>query len=227
MVKQFKVRVLEKKNLAANYWWLKLEKPDGFEFKAGQYLSMKVNDEGLRRSYSIGCQPKLDHLELLIDTTPMGPGSQYVLKTQVSDQIEILGPMGQLVDSGKLVKKLFVATGCGVVPLRSMINDLLVNKGFSEEIKLHWGMRHLKDMFWKEEFEALAVKYPNFKFDLVLSQPEEGWMGCTGHIQDCLVSHEQYDQWEGYVCGNPGMVEEVREKLRELGLASVTHEKFG
>lgn len=72
--------------------------------------------------------------------------------------------------------------------------------------------------------------YPNFVFDLVLSQSSEGWSLCSGHVQDCLKRDftSGLKGWEGYVCGAPRMVEEVVPLLTELGIPAgqVYHEKF-
>jgi Na+-transporting NADH:ubiquinone oxidoreductase subunit NqrF len=80
-------------------------------------------------------------------------------------------------------------------------------------------MRFRTDLFWLEEFDDLMKKYPNFKFDLVLSKPGADWTGCRGHVNDCLVVHHQ--AWTGgsaYLCGNQMMIAEVAELLENLGL---------
>ena len=234
---KYLIKVLEKRNLAANYWWMRLERPVGFECEAGQYVSLKVTPEGVRRSYSLASWPfddaqgkPTDYLELVVDVSPMGPGSQFILGLKVGGEVEALGPLGQFVASEERLPKgkqlILVATGCGVVPLRSIVHDLVEEKGWRGEVVLHWGMRFLKYAFWKEEFEELARLHPNFKFDLVLSKPEEGWMGCTGHIQDCLVKHHPDLGGEvAYVCGNREMVEDVVAMMDKKGV-KVFHEKF-
>ena len=75
-------------------------------------------------------------------------------------------------------------------------------------------------------------EYPNFVFDPVLSQPGKEWKLCSGHVQDCLSrdfpDKEALKEWQGYVCGNPEMVEEVTIKLEGMGMEvdAIHSEKF-
>ena len=112
-----------------------------------------------------------------------------------------------------------------------MINDLLLNKRETRQIRLHWGLKNEANMFWFDNFERLMESYPNFVFDPVLSQPGEDWDLCSGHVQDCLkrdFGSAGLKGWEGYVCGNPTMVEEVSVLLPQLGMDStlIYREKF-
>lgn len=220
MPKKYKTKILEKKNLAADYWYLKLEKPVGFTYDAGQFVSMLVDTQTqMRRSYSLASYPALDYLELLVDTKPMGVGSKFILSLKEGQELEILGPLGEFKLTGSNDEKRFIATGCGVVPVRSMIHDLLETKNFKGVVILNWGMRFESDLFWMDEWAELKNKYPNFEFDLVLSKPTEKWRGCLGHIQDCLLKKQIEKETEAYICGNKEMVEGMKDNLSKLGLA--------
>lgn len=204
------------------------------DYRAGQYLSLLVSAEGQRRSYSLASWPTRPELELVVDTSPMGIGSRYILGLKPGEEVSILFPMGRftLEDTvaGKNVNKLFfIGTGSGIVPLRSLVHSLLEEKRVKNEIHLHWGMRYETDLFWLDEFADLEKKYPNFKPNIVLSKPEATWQGCRGHVNDCLVSH--YQSWgeeAAFLCGNQGMITEVAELLEEKGLSHdrIYFEKF-
>lgn len=231
--KSFKARVMEKENLAGNYWWLRLQPEKEIKYKTGQYVSMKVNDKGERRSYSIASWPQKEGLEFLVDVTPMGIGSKYILGIKRGDEVELLGPLGKFMVEEEHLREgvkgfLFVGTGCGIVPLRSMIHDLLEAGNEKRPVRLYWGMRYERDLFWKEELEELEEKYGNFKKEVVLSR-EENWPGRKGHVQDFL--REDKDNWQGwqaYVCGNKQVIKSVEELLVEMGIEkeAVHFEKF-
>ena len=124
-----------------------------------------------------------------------------------------------------------MATGSGIVPIYSMINDLLINKHEARQMRLHWGMRNVSDLFWVDNFGRLMEDYPNFVFDLVLSKPVEGWELCSGHVQDCLMRdfpNGQLSNWEAYVCGKTELVIDIANKLEELKMKkeNIFHEKF-
>ncbi len=225
---QYKARVSEKYYLTENekYVLVKLElvEPKRIEFEAGQYVSIKINDEGERRSYSIASTPDVSHGITIVVEMTKGKGGEYIRELEIGDEVEILGPLGQFTISNLQFtnkKRLFVATGSGIVPLKVMIEDLLINKHEKGQIRLHWGMRSENDLFWFDNFERLVEKYPNFVFDQVLSKPSENWSLCTGHVQDCLIrdfTEKRLVDWEGYVCGGVEMVDEVEKVLVNLGM---------
>lgn len=235
---KFTARVSDKYFVSENekFLYIKFELvlPDRIEFQAGQYVSLKVNEQGERRSYSIASTPDDNHgFHLLAEIVAEGKGSTYLQNLKIGEVVELLAPLGRFVvsDDQYSSKLLFVATGSGIVPIYSIINDLLVNKHDDRQIRLHWGLRDESHMFWFDNFERLMGLYPNFVFDPVLSQPGESWSLCIGHVQDCLTrdfGKKGLEGWQGYVCGNQKMVVEITQKLIELGMQAdqVNHEKF-
>jgi ferredoxin-NADP reductase len=238
---KYRARLSEKYYLAENehFLFLKFElvEPKAIAFVAGQYVSFAIPGGGARRSYSIASTPDTMHgFSIVAEMVPGGLGSTFLRALPLGDEVEVLGPLGRfVVDEPESAvtqsKLLFVATGSGIVPIYSMINDLLINKHESRQMRLHWGLRDEASMFWFDNFERLMETYPNFVFDPVLSQPGEGWSLCRGHVQDCLTrdfAETKLTQWHGYVCGNPTMVEQVSALLAALGMERehIHHEKF-
>jgi len=232
-VKQVRVRVRRKEKWPGSYWSLWLER-GGLAYEAGQYVSIKVNEEGERRSYSLASYSDEEDLQLVVNTAPMGKGSRYMLDLEVGDEVEVLGPMGEFVVGkehlGQETKGfLMVATGSGIVPFRPMIIDLLEVKKEIRPVRLYWGMRHEEDLFWMKEWRDLENEYENFKIDVVLSRGGDNWKGCNGHVGDCLKNHGgDLKGWQAYVCGSREMVEETGKLLAELGVGEneVYFEKF-
>ncbi|MEI6690529.1 MAG: FAD-binding oxidoreductase [bacterium] len=202
-------------------------------FQAGQYVSIKINENGERRSYSIASTPEVDHgITIVVDVTPDGLGSKFIQQLIIGQDVEILAPLGNFVVEQEKDNLLFVATGSGIVPLYAMINDLLINKQNKRQIRLHWGMHDESDLFWFDNLGRLAEEHSNFVFDVVLSSPKGEWTLCRGHVQDCLLQDlgngVLKSGWEAYLCGNPKMIEEVSTDLQKLGMKSdkIKHEKF-
>lgn len=220
-----------KKFLLAKFEFVK---PYELNFLAGQYVSLRIGEGSLRRSYSIVSTPDTKHgFSLLVEMVPNGLGSAFLAQLALGQEVEVLAPLGRFVVARgeTMPKRIFVATGSGIVPVWSMINDLLINQHETSPIRLHWGMRQVQDLFWMDNLERLRVAYPNFVYDVVLSRPESEWSLCSGHVQDCLerdFGTIGLEGWEGYVCGNPTMVSEVRELLLKLRMneSKVYHEKF-
>jgi NAD(P)H-flavin reductase len=235
---KFVTRVSEKYFLTEkeNFLLIKLallEENNTLIFQAGQYVSLKINENGERRSYSIANTPEVDHaITLVAEMLPEGKGSTYLKNLKLGDEVELLAPLGQFVVSEQESNLLFVATGSGIVPLYTMICDELINKRNKSQMRLHWGMRSEEDLFWLDNLARLSLAHSNFVFDVVLSLPKEGWNLCVGHVQDCLrrdmAGSTVQDNWSDYVCGNPKMVSEVSQLLVELGMSKerVMYEKY-
>ncbi len=229
MAEWFKAKVAEHTILASKFQYLHLEliKPDRIEFAAGQYLMMRVPGvEGLKQ-YSIASAPSMEHaVELLIDVSPQGQGSRYLMNLQPGDEVEFMAPAGRFVvapqsSAAGLEKELwFVATGSGISGVRPMIMDLLVDKKDKRMMWLHWGLRYPEDVFWFSDFAELAEEYDNFNFDPVLSQPSGGWRFCGGRVTECVAKHHKnFGQIGAYLCGNKDMIEDVKKMLQQKGMA--------
>ena len=208
-----------------------LIQPHQLEFMAGQYVSIKINDRGERRSYSICSSPNIKHgFELLVDLEPQGQGSQYLQSLQFGDQIDFLAPLGQFIiasDNQETVM-MMVASGSGIAPFRSMIQDLLQEKRDTRTIILHWGMRFANQLFWLDELEDLMDNFPNFTFHPVISQPSPEWTLSRGRVTDVLKMIDLPVQTGYYLCGSQPMIIDCQEILKARGVAQdlIHYEKF-
>lgn len=205
--------------------------PPAIPFEAGQYVSMQVSDRGDRRSYSIASSPEVTHsFELLVDITPQGIGSQFLEKIQLGQEVKVLAPLGRFTVPQDPAEHalIFVATGSGVAPFRSMILDQLQLKGDQREMILFWGLRHENLMFWQDEFLELSESFPNFHFHPVISQATPEWTLCRGRVTNCLSVHTLPENAGYYLCGNDAMVKDVLTFLDAKGVvpAQIHHEKF-
>lgn len=234
---QFKARLEESISLTDSFLHLKFEliEPHRMPFIAGQYVSVKVDQSGNRRSYSIVSRSDIDHgFELLVDTKPQGLGSKFFQQLQPGNEIEFLGPLGRFVvaddpDSvSKETELALVATGSGLAPLYSMLQDLLQVKQDPRPITLYWGVRYVSDLFWTDDLEDLMEAFPNFKFHPVVSRPVPEWILCSGRVTNCLQVHDIPMTAGYYLCGNAQMIQDVQAllQMRAIPAERIHHEKF-
>jgi acetate---CoA ligase (ADP-forming) len=221
--------VLEHTLLAGNYHYFVLNSNPALYYQPGQYISVKVAQSRLN-AYSIAGHEK-DNFSVLIDISPGGPGSMYFKNLKVGDKINFLGPFGvfTLKPENETNKILFLGTGSGCSPLKCILESALTEKNYKNEIVLYFGLRYQNDVFWQERFNQLVEKYPNFKFKLVLSKPDETWQGQAGHITDFLKNDLQdASNCSAYICGNKQMIEEATNVLMEKGCPKerIYFEKF-
>lgn len=212
--------------------------PSGFTFLAGQTVMLHVAP-GVNRSMSIA-SPPADNTGFWVahDVSPMGPYSKWTLDAKVGDTMTCMAPLGMFVlDRESPRKKVFVATGTGIAPFRAMLlEQLSSNNELNAEctnknpsFTLYWGLRKEEDIFWKQEFDALAANHPNFRFVLTLSQPSDSWKGKVGRVTDHVFFDESsIPESDFYLCGSKAMVNEMEEKLLIAGVpkAQVKKEFF-
>ncbi len=215
----FKVEVVSKTQLTPKIYELKLKilEPQGFSFKAGQCVGFVVAEEH-KRLYSITSLPEdSKQLSFCVDVSPMGPTSQFVIAAQPGQQFEIEGPYGAFTVNSMDNDLLFVATGAGVAPFKSIIADLLA-KGFNKKITLLFGVRQEEDIFYHDFFKTLASQHANFEFLPGLSQPKGEWPGVIGRWTKYLT--ENYQRYAGrlaYICGATEMIKDTRALLLANG----------
>lgn len=204
---------------------LQLDSPQTINFTPGQFLSIGVAP-GVNRSYSIASSPSRNNtIDLLVDVAPGGPGSQYFLNEQVGTPISFIGPMGKFVMEKEEGSIVFLATGTGVAPFKSMLEYLFEKQKAAQDyakrqIYLYLGFRHEENIFWHEYFEQKAQENPNFHYKIILSQPPENWAGLKGYVQSWVDPEVLTNSnAEYYLCGGSQMVKGVLEFLREQKVA--------
>ncbi|MBL4584953.1 MAG: NADH:ubiquinone reductase (Na(+)-transporting) subunit F [Pseudomonadales bacterium] len=156
---------------------------------------------------------------------PAGKMSSYLFKLKTGDKVNVFGPFGEFFAKKTEEEMVFVGGGAGMAPLRSHIFDQLLRLNSTRKISYWYGARSLKEMFYADEFDALAEKYDNFEWHVALSdpQPEDNWKGLTGFIHNVLYDnylneHEAPEDCEFYMCGPPPMTAAVITMLHDLGV---------
>lgn len=210
---------------------LRLQVTDGkpFEFDPGNFVGIECHVEGLgyRRSpYCILSPPSDDGgFELLVRVVSDGPMSQYLDALVPGDEVAFRGPVGRSMayaDPDDPRDLVLVATGVGVGPFLSLATHLL-ESGFERPIHLFWGLRLVEDICLTEELDDLERRYPNFGYDVTLSEPPPDWPGPRGRVTESvpgMLSHLRGRQY--LLCGNGAMVEEMARALSDVGV-SRTH----
>lgn len=187
--------------------------PTPLQFAPGQYATFMV-DIQTRRQYSFAA-PETNPMQfqIVIDVTPMGPGSKFFLEKQVGDTVDVLAPLGTFHFDTPTTPIVFIATGTGIVPFRTMIEEYLTSGG-KQEMTLVWGLRHEEDIFWKNILDGWQESYPNFHYSIILSKPSDFWQGKTGHVTEHIQEEiPNLETHAFYLCGNRHMIRDVKTDL--------------
>jgi phenol/toluene 2-monooxygenase (NADH) P5/A5 len=195
-------------------FFLKLDRP--MHFQAGQYVQLMIPGVAGHRAFSIANSPAqvqaTGEIELNVRLVVGGPGTTWLHQSlALGDNLQISGPYGRfLVRKSTKLPLVFMAGGSGLSSPRSMIHDLLDERSL-QPITLVYGQRTREELYYDEEFRALAARYPQFTYVPTLSSEPEGsgWAGARGFVHDVAKVHFRgtFAGHQAYLCGPPAMIE--------------------
>ncbi len=222
----FATRLVRSISLSTQTKHLEFEVPSvtRFGFVAGQWLSFrtsKPDGEEITRAYSIASPPGDDNrLALCLNRVQDGFMSNFLCDMEEGEEISCQGPFGDFILRPPLRDTIFIATGTGVAPFRSMLHWLLEDPVRHQEKKLWllFGNRTEADIYYHEEFLDLAAIHTNFHYKPTLSRGVPEWRGLRGYVQEHLSAIVQgRSDMHAYICGLDKMVKANRDLLKSLG----------
>jgi len=194
-----------------------------------------VNDDDIFRAYSMANHPAEGNRVMLNiriaspppnkPEAPPGIASSYTFNLKPEDKVTLSGPYGDFLIRETKREKIYVGGGAGMAPMRSHLFHLFHTLKTDVKVSFWYGARSKREMFYDDEFKAIAKDFPNFDYRVALSEPlkEDQWTGLTGFIHKVL--HDQYlskhpepEECEYYLCGPPMMIDAVTNMLHELGV---------
>ncbi|MCU0840435.1 MAG: CDP-6-deoxy-delta-3,4-glucoseen reductase [Thiobacillaceae bacterium] len=201
--------------------WLKLPSSERLQFLPGQYIDFLLKD-GKRRSFSLANAPEEDSLlELHVRHVPGGQFTEHVFNAmKAKDIMRINGPLGSFFLRESDKPAIFVATGTGFAPIKSILAHAFHHQ-VDRQMVLYWGARTLQDLYLAELPGQWQSARANFSFVPVLSRPapEDRWPGRTGHVQAAvLADFADLSGCQVYACGSPAMVDAARKDFLAHGL---------
>ncbi|MEP2274444.1 MAG: NADH:ubiquinone reductase (Na(+)-transporting) subunit F [Reichenbachiella sp.] len=224
-------------------------------------LKMK-NDEEIFRAYSMANHPAEGNIVMLtirIATPPwdraknawmdVNPGicSSYVFSRKPGDKVTISGPYGEFFIKETQSEMIYVGGGAGMAPMRSHLFHLFHTLKTGRKVTYWYGGRSKRELFYEEDFRQIEKEFPNFQFEIVLSEPlpEDNWTekksiddkdgdGFLGFVHDAVINHqlkahEAPEDIEFYFCGPPMMNQAVLKMCDDWGVPdeNVSFDDFG
>jgi ring-1,2-phenylacetyl-CoA epoxidase subunit PaaE len=207
------------------------ELSDTYRYAQGQYLTLRatVNDEDIRRSYSICSAVQDNALRVAIKRVQGGEFSTWANETlKAGDAIEVMPPMGNFnlpLSADHQHHYVGFAAGSGITPLLSIIKTTLMTEPNSR-FTLFYGNRASSSVIFKEELAALKDQYlGRFTLAYVLSREPQDIALFNGRIdkEKCdqlLSSWIDINDIDGvFICGPEQMTKDVSALLQEKGLS--------
>ena len=227
-----KARLVEFREIAPGVRHFTFEVPEieRLYFIPGQFVSLsaEVGGRNITRAYSIASPPDGNRFELCLNLVEQGLFSPFLFQLQPGDVVETSAPLGYFVLRNPGRDAIFVATGTGIAPFRSMLRAWLAQNDRAA-LTLIFGVRYEHSLMYRDEFEALEREHANFRFLPTLTRPEPSWTGRAGRVEQHLleVIGDRRD-FDVYICGLKAMVDEVRALLKGCGFdrKQIIYEKY-
>ena len=219
-------------------FWVEVPGEQRFDFQAGQFVTMDlpIGEKRLQRwrSYSIANAPDASNLlEFCIVRSDTGVGSKYLFdEIETGSTLRFKGPDGAFVLPEVIDKDLvFICTGTGVAPFRSMLLDLQKSGRPHKGIHLIFGTRTEENILYRADFEEMARSMPGFRYDIALSR-QPGWPGWKGHLHQIYLSEyaQKRPDVDFYLCGWSSMIDDaVANLMIKLGYdrSQIHYELYG
>lgn len=216
-----KAKLIESREIAPNTRHFEFEAIDWrAAFVPGQFLSLthEVGDNQITRAYSIASPPDGNRFALCANLVRGGHFSPFLFEMNIGDEVDFKGPYGAFILRRPVSDSLFVATGTGIAPFRSMLHARLAEHE-DTRFTLIFGVRHEHSLLYHDEWVTLARTAPNFDYMPTLSRPTHTWTGLSGRVHDhVLKALGDRRDVDIYICGLREMVDELRAKLKEIGV---------
>ena len=219
--------------------------PDWDQYKIWDLVAN--NEEPVFRAYSMANHPAEGNrvmLNVRIATpppplwneAPPGLASSYIFNLKPGDKVTVSGPYGEFFIKDTQREMVYIGGGAGMAPMRSHLFHLFQTLKTGRQVSFWYGARSVREMFYDEHFKDIEKKFPNFTYNVALSEPmdEDNWSGHKGFIHqvlldEYLMKHDDPTEIEFYMCGPPPMINACDSMLDSLGVDKemIAYDSFG
>ena len=249
MLSTYKTLLTKKTQLNSNTYQYHFDLIDPKEiiFKPGQYVMLKVPSSNgpVSRLYSIASQNTVtDSFDLIIEIVPGGLASNYLFSLSEKTEVIFQGPAGMFGLKENEKEKIFLVTGTGIAPVRSILISNIKDQISKLQIKnqkfnLFWGLKKFEDVYLLNELKQWNNEtMKQFEFKICLSREQNLEMIPEndkkyfelGHVNFCFEKQFSSDlnSFDFYLCGGRLIVESLKQFLlsKNVLLENIHFEKF-
>lgn len=224
----YMVKLKKREEVAEGTMAFYLEKPKGFGFTAGQFITVTLIDppetdaEGDTRAFSVASAPYEE--DVMIATRMRDTAFKRVLKTMaIGAAVKVKGPFGSLTLHDDAARPaVFLAGGIGITPFRSILLQATHHK-LAHDLFLFYSNRRPEDAAFLEELKGLERDSHHYMCIGTMADMEQShrpWQGETGYIDKTMLAKFVAD-WTRpiyYSAGPPAMVTAMRRMLTDAGV---------
>jgi NAD(P)H-flavin reductase len=177
-------QLLSVEQLTATETLFTLELPDGGSLgnEPGQFVEVSLFGIG-EAPISVSSSPSRSNGTFELCVRNVGDVTGAMHQMEPGAMMGIRGPFGEPFPVDKMMGKdvLFAAGGLGLAPLRSLINQVLDNRGSFGRVIILYGTKHPDEILFGEELAEWAQR-DDVEFHMTVDQGSEDWTGNVGVI---------------------------------------------
>ncbi|MHA3052195.1 ferredoxin--NADP reductase [Acinetobacter sp. ANC 4640] len=229
-------KVLSIQRWANNLFSFSMTRPAHFKFTAGQFarIGLQVDGELIVRAYSIVSSPYDETLEFFSIVVPDGAFTSRLKDLQVGDDLYLEKIPYGFLTLARYQQPLphdlwLLATGTGLAPFLSMLQDFETWQNY-QKINLVYSVRTQAELAYVERIQEIAATFgeghTGFQFVPIITRDPQAILHQrlpvlieNGQLE--AVVGQQFNPKTSHImlCGNPQMVEDTKEALKQRGLS--------
>jgi len=210
---EHKLIIKQKKLLTHNVMQFTMEKPEGFNYSAGQAVEITLDNPEFKddwHPFTLTSLNNYDYLEFTIKSYPKHDGMTLALsKLEKGDHFIVTDPWDSFKNMGPGV---FIAGGTGVTPFIALLRKLEAD-GNVDGSMLIFSNKTEKDIFLYSEFKRILGD--NF-INVLTQEKTESFL--YGRIDKSFLKNQIHDfEQPFYLCGPDNFADDIKGYLKELG----------
>jgi len=218
---KFKITKLIQQTHDVKSFWLNPAKGKVFDFKPGHFVNVtaNINDETVKRAYSISSDPDRKYIEITVKEVPKGKMSSYLMTLKEGDELELNGPYGDFVYENQ-DKVILIGGGCAVAPLMSLFR--YINKHNKKaQVVFIISARTEEDFIFEKEIKEISNDNSNLHYFITFTRTGETCAdGFSGRLDldKMLKMVQNFKDYHYFISGSGMFASVIKDIMLSQGV---------
>jgi ferredoxin-NADP reductase len=200
---------------------IRLSRPAGFAFEAGQFVTVRVRVDGKEyaRCYSISSAPDVrGYLEISVKRQGLVSNALHA-SVRPGGSLAVRAPAGAFrfpsADDRPIV---LLAAGIGITPLMSMLRHAIATEP-ARRVTVLYGAHTEEELAFRDELTVIGRRHPQVRVHFAASHSASAPDVYPGRIDEALLRATVPDVAHAisFICGPQPMIDGMRTLLARLG----------
>jgi predicted ferric reductase len=200
---------------------------ENFRIQPGQFMLIRFLTKNLwwqTHPFSLSKFPDGKTIRLSIKN--VGDFTSVVKYIKKGSPVYIDGPYG--IFTRKVVKKnkvLLIAGGIGITPVRSLLEDLLIQK---KDVVFLYSNKVKEEIVFKNEFDSLQKTKPFLAYYFLSQENQKGFISGRIDAQQIQELVKDVRDRDIFICGPLPMMQSLKNDLVNIGVpkSQIHYEQF-